>query len=90
MDETLEQLARFGRKMARVQKHFADEDADHELDASEAQTSGKQEWRRLRAEYRELTGDLKAALREKIDAPTEEKARVLEILRSALAAIRQK
>ena len=69
---------------------IADEDADHDLDASEAQSSGKQEWRRLRAEYRELTGDLKAALRQKIDAPAEEKARVLEILRSALAAIRQK
>src|ERR1700691_928506 len=25
VDETLDQLARFGRKMARVQKHFADE-----------------------------------------------------------------
>ena len=90
VDETLEQLARFGRKMARVQKHFADEDADRDLDASEAQTSGKGEWCRLRAEYRELAADLKAALREKIDAPAEERARVLQILRHALTAIRQK
>ncbi|HEY0792829.1 MAG TPA: hypothetical protein VGD78_17325 [Chthoniobacterales bacterium] len=90
MDEALEQLARFGRKMARVQRHFADEEADHEFDESDTRTAGKREWRRMKAEFRELSEELKAALWEKIDAPLEEKARVLGILRNALAAIRKK
>jgi DNA-binding PadR family transcriptional regulator len=89
VDETLEQLARFGRKMARVQQHFADEEAEHDFDASDARTTGKREWRRMKEEFRELTHELKAALWEKIDASTAEKARVLEILRNALAAIRK-
>ena len=89
VDETLEQLARFGRKMARVQKHFADEEADRDFDESEGRASGRGEWRRMKTEFRELVGELKETLWEKIDATTEEKARVLEILRSALAAIRK-
>ena len=89
-DEMLEQLSRFGRKMARVQKHFADEEAENEFDESDPRTGAKQEWRRMKAEFRELKEELKAALWEKIDAPAEEKRRVLEILRNALAEIRKK
>ena len=90
VDETLEQLARFGRKMARVQKHFADQEAERDFDESDARTAGRDEWRRLKAEFRELTEELKAALWGKIDSTSAEKARILEILRNALAAIRQK
>ena len=89
VDETLEQLARFGRKMARVRKHFADEEAEHDSDESEGRGSGRSEWRRMKMEFRELVGELKETLREKVDASTDEKERVLEILRTALAAIRK-
>ena len=43
----------------------------------------------MKSEFRELVGELREALREKIDAPVEEKQRVIEALRSALAAIRK-
>ena len=89
VDETLEQLARFGRKMARVRKHFADEEAEHDFDESEGRGAGRNEWRRMKMEFRELVGELKETLREKVDASTEEKERVLEILRAALAAVRK-
>ena len=89
VDETLEQLARFGRKMARVQRHFADEDAERDFDESEGRGAGQAEWRRMKSEFRELVGELKETLGEKIDASAAEKERVLEILRTALAAIRK-
>jgi len=89
-DEMLEQLSRFGRKMARVQKHFAEEEAEKDFDESDPRTGAKQEWRRMKAEFRELKEELKAALWEKIDASAEEKKRVLEILKKALAEIRRK
>jgi DNA-binding PadR family transcriptional regulator len=89
-DEMLEQLSRFGRKMARVQKHFADEEAENDFDESDPRSGAKQEWRRMKSEFRELKEELKAALWEKIDASVEEKERVLAILRNALAEIRKK
>ena len=90
VDEMLGQLSRFGRKMARVQKHFADEEAENEFDASDSRTGAKGEWRRMKSEFRDLKEELKAALWEKIDAPAEEKKRILEILKNALAEIRKK
>jgi DNA-binding PadR family transcriptional regulator len=89
VEETLEQLGRFGRKMARVQKHFADEEAENDFEQSDSRSGGRQEWRKMKSEFRELKDELKAALWEKIDAPTEEKMRVLEVLRRALAEIRE-
>jgi DNA-binding PadR family transcriptional regulator len=89
-DEMLEQLSRLGRKMARMQKHFADEEAENEFDESDPRTGAKQEWRRMKSEFRELKEEIKAALWDKIDATTEEKKRILEILRNALAEIRKK
>jgi hypothetical protein len=44
----------------------------------------------MKSEFRELREALKSALWEKIDAPAEEKERVLAILRNALAEIRKK
>jgi len=89
-DEMLEQLSRFGRKMARVQRHFADEEAENDFDESDPRMGAKQEWRKMKAEFRELKEELKSALWEKIDAPAEQKKRILEILRNALAEIRKK
>ena len=88
-DEMLEQLSRFGRKMARVQKHFADEEAENDFEQSDSRSDGRHEWRKMKSEFRELKEELKATLWEKIDAPIEEKKRVLEVLRRALAQIRE-
>jgi DNA-binding PadR family transcriptional regulator len=89
VEETLEQLSRFGRKMARVQRHFADEEAENDFDESNSRSGDKREWRKMKSEFRELKEELKAALWEKIEAPTEEKMRVLDVLRRAIAEIRK-
>jgi DNA-binding PadR family transcriptional regulator len=88
VDEMLEQLSRFGRKMERVRRHFAEEEAENEFDESDPRTGTKQEWRKMKAEFRELKEEIKSVLWEKINATEEEKRRVLEILRKALAEIR--
>jgi DNA-binding PadR family transcriptional regulator len=89
VEETLEQLSRFGRKMARVQKHFADEEAENDFEQSDSRSGGRREWRKMKSEFRALKEELKATLWEKIDASNEEKMRVLEVLRRALAEIRE-
>jgi len=89
VEETLEQLARFGRKMARVRKHLADEEAENDFDDSDPVEGTREEWRRMKSEFRELREELKTLLREKIDAPSDEWKRVLEVLRRAIAEIRK-
>jgi cytochrome P450 len=76
--------------MARVRKHFADEEAENEFDESDPRTGEKQEWRRMKSEFREIKEELRDAVWEKIDAPAEEKKRILEILKRAVAEIRGK
>jgi hypothetical protein len=44
----------------------------------------------MKAEFREVRDDLKAAIHEKLDSSHEEKMRVLEILRRAASEIRGK
>jgi hypothetical protein len=89
-NEVWNQLASFGRKLAHFQKQFAqDEDvADHFGSGSGGDVKG--DWQRMKAEFRGLRDELKAAIYEKIDASMEEKQRVLEILRRAIGEIRGK
>lgn len=87
-EETLEQLARFGRKLSDFQKRFAEE--NEEGDAADATHGIKPEWRAARKEFRDVRDELKAALYEKFDASPEERQRVLEILRKTIAEIRRK
>ncbi len=89
-NEVWNQLASFGRKLAHFQKQFAqDEDvADHFGSGSGSDAKG--DWQRMKAEFRGLRDELKAAIYEKIDASMEEKQRVLEILRRAIGEIRGK
>jgi DNA-binding PadR family transcriptional regulator len=90
VDDTLDQLTRFGQKMARMQKHFADEEAENDLENADPRTKQKGDWRKLKMEFRQLKDELKEALFEKISASDEEKKRVLDVLRRALAEIRGK
>jgi DNA-binding PadR family transcriptional regulator len=87
VDETLEQLSVFGRKMARVQKHLAEEEAENDFEY-ESPRSGREEWRRLKVEFRELKAELREVLHEKIDSSPDEKKRILAILKNALREIR--
>src|SRR6202007_219786 len=91
VEDTLDQLARFGRKLAEFQKEFAEhEDEERENSGTDSRHGIKSEWREARREFRELRNDLKAALCEKFDAPPEERKRVFAILRRAIDEIRSK
>ncbi|HTV58970.1 MAG TPA: PadR family transcriptional regulator [Verrucomicrobiae bacterium] len=87
-EETLEQLARFGRKISEFQKRFAEE--NEETDSPGSARGIKPEWRAAKKEFRDVRDDLKSALYEKFDAPPDERRRVLDILRKAIAEIRGK
>ncbi len=88
VEEVLEQLARFGKRMADFQKRYAEE---HEENDDAGGRSGiKAEWREAKQEFRELRHDLKAAIMEKLDASPEERQRVTAILRRAIEEIRGK
>ena len=89
VEETLEQLARFGKKMADFQKRYAEENEESE-GAGEAGRGIKAEWREAKQEFRELRHDLKTAIIEKLDASPEERQRVFAILRKAIDEIRAK
>lgn len=90
VEETLDQLARFGRRMAEFQKQFAEETEDSEDVSGDLQGGIKADWRQAKREFRELRNDLKAALYEKFEAAPEERKRVFAILRHAIEEIRSK
>jgi DNA-binding PadR family transcriptional regulator len=87
-DEMLEQLSRFGKKMAQFQRQFVEEEVAGEEWGGSPRDQEKSEWRQLKAEFHELKHQFKAALFEKLHASMEEKQRVLEVLRRAIQEIR--
>jgi DNA-binding PadR family transcriptional regulator len=90
VEETLDQLSRFGKKMADFQKRYAEENEERDDAGSDARPGIKAEWREAKQEFRELRHDLKAAIIEKLDATPEERQRVFGILRKAIDEIRTK
>jgi DNA-binding PadR family transcriptional regulator len=90
VDEMLDQLARFGRKMAHIRKEYAEQTQEAEDFASDAGREIKGEWRKTKAEFRGLRDELKATLYEKLDASEEERGRIGGILRRAMEEIRKK
>ena len=90
VDETLDQLARFGRKIAEFQKRFNRETEEEEDAAGESGRHIKDEWRQARVEFRKVREDLKAALYDKLDASSEERERIIGVLRRAIEEIRGK
>jgi DNA-binding PadR family transcriptional regulator len=89
-NEVWNQLLVFGRKLAHFRKQFAeDEDvADHFGSGGSAGVKG--DWQQMKAEFRGLRDEMKAAIYEKIDSSMEEKKRVLDILRRTIEEIRRK
>jgi DNA-binding PadR family transcriptional regulator len=87
-DQMLEQLGRFGKKMAQFQRQFVEEEVAGEEWGGSPRDQEKMEWRQLKAEFHELKHQFKAALFEKLHASMEEKQRVLEILRRTIHEIR--
>lgn len=86
--ETLEDLQRYGRRMAEMQKHFDEsEDSFGGLGAG-PDADDRDAHRKLKEEFHELKSALKAAMFEKRGATLAEKKRVFEVLKRALAEIR--
>jgi len=90
VEETLDQLAQFGKRMARFQKQFVEEEDEREIFEGDPRHGIRADWRQAKREFRELRNDLKAALYEKLDASPEERKRVFAILRRAVDEIRSK
>jgi DNA-binding PadR family transcriptional regulator len=90
VEETLDQMARFGRKVAEFQKQFAEENEESEDSGRGPRRGIRSDWREAKQEFRELRNDLKTALYEKVDASPEERKRVFAILRRAIEEIRSK
>jgi len=88
VEETLEQLARFGRKVSEFQKRFTEEDEEGDDFAADPRRGIRSDWRQMKTELRDLRNELKAALHEKIDASPEERKRIFAILRRAIDEIR--
>ena len=90
VDETLDHLARFGRKVADFQKRFNRENEEEEDAGGDPGRHIKDEWRQARVEFRKVREDLKAALYDKLDASAEERERIVGVLRRAIEEIRGK
>ncbi len=86
----LENLERYGQKMAHFQEQMNQEEEADEKWGGTPKEQQKKEWRETKAEFHEIRNELKAALFEKLLAPLEEKKRVLEVLRQAVKEIRKK
>jgi DNA-binding PadR family transcriptional regulator len=88
--EVWNQLALFGRKLAHFQKQFTEDEDVVDHFGSGPNVSGKADWQQMKAEFRGLRDELKAAIYEKLNSSVEEKRRVLDILRRAVDEIRSK
>jgi DNA-binding PadR family transcriptional regulator len=90
VDEMLDQLARFGRKMAHIRKEYAERTEEAEDFAADGDRAIKGEWKKTKAEFRSIRDELKETLYEKLDATEEERARISGVLRRAIDEIRGK
>ena len=90
VEETLDQLARFGRKVSQFQKQFTEENEKDDDFGADPRRGIRSDWRQMKTEFRELRNELKAALHEKLEATPEERKRVFAILRRAIEEIRGK
>jgi DNA-binding PadR family transcriptional regulator len=90
VDEMLDQLARFGRKMAHIRREYAEQTEEAEDIAADAGRQIKGEWKKTKAEFRSIRDELKETLYEKLDATEDERARISGILRRAIEEIRGK
>jgi DNA-binding PadR family transcriptional regulator len=90
VEETLDQLARFGRNVSQFQKQFTEENEDGDDLGADPRRGIRSDWRQMKTELRGLRNELKAALHEKLDGSPEEGKRVFAILRRAIDEIRGK
>jgi DNA-binding PadR family transcriptional regulator len=83
------QLALFGRKMARAQQKFTEDEDLEDNFGGHWRGQGRGERHQVKEELRGLRDELKAAILEKIDSSPEEKRRILDVIRRAVDEIRR-
>jgi DNA-binding PadR family transcriptional regulator len=81
LNDVLSRIDFLGRKMAFMQKHFSQDQMADERWGATAQEN---------AEFQNLRNEFKAALFEKLNAPPNEKARIMKIIREAINKMRLK
>jgi DNA-binding PadR family transcriptional regulator len=87
-EEIWTRLGLFGRRLAHLQRQYAeDEDVANHFGSGSSGT-GRGEWQQMKAEFLGLREELKAAIYEKLSSSMEEKKRVLQILRRTIDEIR--
>ena len=89
-DEIWTRLGLFGRKLAWMQRQYAEDEDTADHFGGGPSDAGRSEWQQMRAEFRGLRDELKAAIYEKLNSSLEEKRRVLAILRRTIDEIRGK
>jgi DNA-binding PadR family transcriptional regulator len=87
VDDILMELAHAGRKMARVQREIAEEEAESSVEF-EGSRAVRYEWRRLKMEFRELREEFREAIKERVDTSVEEQKRLHAILKKAIKEVR--
>ena len=85
-EEMLEQLSKFGRKVAQFREQYAEE---HD-EPGESGAGPRTEWQQAREDFRQVRHDLRSALHDKFDVSTDERKRIIAILRKAVEDIRGK
>jgi DNA-binding PadR family transcriptional regulator len=90
VDETLEHLSHFGRRMERVRRYFAEEESVNEMAADDAAAGDRASGAKLRLEFFQLREELRTTLREAMNGAVEEKRRALDVLRRAIEELRRK
>lgn len=88
--DTWNRLALIGRRVAHLQRQYAEDEDVAEHFGSDAAGETHGEWQQMKAEFVELRAELKAAFHEKLGASWDEKKRVLRILRRAIDEIRDR
>lgn len=88
-DEIWRRLAISGRKLAHFQQQLVEEEDVADRFGADSHGHSRSEWLELKAQFRALRDELKAALWEKLHASKEENARVIAILRRAIDDIRR-
>jgi DNA-binding PadR family transcriptional regulator len=89
-DEIWQRLEAFGRRLAYLQRQYAEDEAFADHFGGGAGDSARDEWQQLKAELFNLRAELKGAIYEKLNSSLTEKKRILQILRRAIDEIRGK
>lgn len=89
-EEILEQLTRFGKKMARMQRQFANEEAELDPDLDDPRKQVRGEMRKLKTEIFDAAHELMHEIRERMGESREGNQRLLDVIQMAIQEIRKK